>query len=76
MNLCQRKRQKRTETVSLEPVEEDLFLRLRKQKAPFKKKSLRHKSLKKELDVLQKKMAQNVQDLQEERNEAEKNESF
>ena len=67
---------KETETVSLEPVEEDFVSEIEEAESSIQKEIAEAQKFEKELDVLQKKMAQNVQDLQEERNEAEKTKVF
>ena len=67
---------KETETVSPEPVEEDFVSEIEEAESSIQKEIAAAQKFEKELDVLQKKMAQNVQDLQEERNEAEKTKVF
>ena len=67
---------KETETVSLEPVEEDFVSEIEEAESSIQKEIAEAQKFEKELDVLQKKMAQNVQDLQEEKNEAEKTKVF
>ena len=67
---------KETETVSPEPVEEDFVSEIEEAESSIQKEIAEAQKFEKELDVLQKKMAQNVQDLQEERNEAEKTKVF
>ena len=67
---------KETETVSPEPVEEDFVSEIEEAESSIQKEIAEAQKFEKELDVLQKKMAQNVQDLQEEKNEAEKTKVF
>ena len=67
---------KETETVSPEPVEEDFVSEIEEAESSIQKEIAAAQKFEKELDVLQKKMAQNVQDLQEEKNEAEKTKVF
>ena len=67
---------KETETVSSEPVEEDFVSEIEEAESSIQKEIAEAQKFEKELDVLQKKMAQNVQDLQEEKNEAEKTKVF
>ena len=67
---------KETETVSPEPVEEDFVSEIEEAESSIQKEIVAAQKFEKELDVLQKKMAQNVQDLQEEKNEAEKTKVF
>ena len=67
---------KETETVSPEPVEENFVSEIEEAESSIQKEIAEAQKFEKELDVLQKKMAQNVQDLQEEKNEAEKTKVF